>query len=359
MTAPTVSVVITNYNYGRFLARCIDSALAQTFPGVEVIVVDDASQDNSREIIESYGSRIVPVLQARNGGQGAAFNAGFRACRGDIVIFLDADDWLYPDAVKQVVARMSSGVAQVQYRLHLVNHQGRIIDVLPPPEVRFDAGNVVPILLARGRYENTVTSGNAFARATLAEIMPVPEERFRISADGYLVTVAPFCGTVVAIEEPLGAYAVHGANNWTGGAGRAAEPAKLRRAIAHDFDRYEALRDHAARHGHALAPQPGLADPQHLTSRIGSLVLDPANHPIRDDRRLSLALDGVAASRHANLPAARRAILAMWFLALGMLPRPWAEKAFLWKLDPATRPVHVQRAMSAVRRGLLPKRRNA
>src|SRR5215469_16521569 len=100
MNAPRASIVVTNYNYGRFVARCIDSALAQSYPDTEVVVVDDASRDHSREIIRSYGKRVVPILLERNGGQGAAFNAGFRACRGDVVLFLDADDWLYPHAVE-------------------------------------------------------------------------------------------------------------------------------------------------------------------------------------------------------------------------------------------------------------------
>jgi len=112
MGALRASIVITNYNYGRFLARCIDSALAQSYPDTEVVVVDDASLD-SREIIQSYGKRVVPVLEERNRGQGAAFNSGFRACQGDVVLFLDADDWLYPHAVARVVAALSPGVAQV------------------------------------------------------------------------------------------------------------------------------------------------------------------------------------------------------------------------------------------------------
>ena len=103
MSAPRTSIVITNYNYGRFVARCIDSALAQSYPNTEVVVVDDASRDNSREIIQSYGTRVLPILQDCNGGQGAAFNVGFRACHGDVVLFLDADDWLYPHAVARVI----------------------------------------------------------------------------------------------------------------------------------------------------------------------------------------------------------------------------------------------------------------
>lgn len=355
MNAWSASIVITNYNYGRFLTRCIDSALAQSYPDTEIVVVDDASLDDSREIIRSYGRHVVPVLQERNSGQGAAFNVGFRACRGDVVLFLDADDWLYPQAVARVVAALSAGVAQVQFRLHLVDGEGRQIDLLPPPEVKFDDGDVIPLLLARGRYENTVTSGNAFARTTLLSILPVPEPEFRISADGYLVTVAPFCGRIVSINEPLGAYAMHGTNNWTGPFGRVAEPERFRRALRHDANRYAALRRKAGERELAVTRRLGLADPQHLTSRIGSLVMDPQNHPDPGDSRLALALRGAWASRDASLPAARRALLAMWFFALGVLPRPAAAKLISWRLDPVSRPERLRRAMAAIRHWTLPR----
>ncbi len=73
---PLVSILINNYNYGRFLSKAIDSALNQEYQNIEVIVVDDGSTDDSRKIIESYGERIKPVLK-ENGGQASAFNAGF------------------------------------------------------------------------------------------------------------------------------------------------------------------------------------------------------------------------------------------------------------------------------------------
>src|SRR4051794_6220176 len=93
-----VSVIINNYNYSAYLREAIDSALDQTYPHVEVVVVDDGSTDDSREIISKYGTKVIPVLQ-NNGGQGAAFNSGFAASRGEIVCFLDADDGLRRDAV--------------------------------------------------------------------------------------------------------------------------------------------------------------------------------------------------------------------------------------------------------------------
>src|SRR5208283_183812 len=115
---PLVSIVVTNYNYARYLRAAIDSALAQTYPHVEVIVVDDGSTDESREVIESYEKRVLPVIKA-NGGHGSAVNAGFVVSRGEIVIFLDADDELLPEAVDQVVKVWYPGVAKAQFQLEM------------------------------------------------------------------------------------------------------------------------------------------------------------------------------------------------------------------------------------------------
>ncbi len=215
MKQPQVSVVVNNFNYARFLPRCIDSALSQSYPRTEVVVVDDASSDDSRAIIGGYGGKIAPVFQERNGGQGATINAGFRASHGDIVVFLDADDYLYPDATETIASAWNPEVSKVQYRLDLVDVDGRWIDLYPPPEVSFESGDVVPRLLSAGRYETNVTSGNAFSRAALKRILPMPEGDFRLAADGYLVTLVPLFGPVVSIERPLGAYRQHGQNAWS------------------------------------------------------------------------------------------------------------------------------------------------
>lgn len=120
--SPLVSIIISNYNYGRFLKPCIESVLDQAYPHIEVIVVDDGSTDNSQEIIASYGNRIVPVLK-ENGGQACALNVGFSISHGKIVIFLDSDDVLLPETAQQVAAVFQSkpDVAKVQYRLAAID----------------------------------------------------------------------------------------------------------------------------------------------------------------------------------------------------------------------------------------------
>ena len=90
--AASATVVVLNYNYARFLRRSLDSALSQTWPRVQVVVVDDCSTDDSREVIASYGRRVRTVLQERNGGHGAAMNAGF-AASSVLMVAGDSEDW--------------------------------------------------------------------------------------------------------------------------------------------------------------------------------------------------------------------------------------------------------------------------
>lgn len=103
---PLVSIIINNYNYESFLQIAINSALKQTYPNIEVVVVDDGSTDHSWEIIESYGDRIIPVAK-ENGGQASSLNAGVQASSGDILCFLDADDIFYPQKVEAIVNLLS------------------------------------------------------------------------------------------------------------------------------------------------------------------------------------------------------------------------------------------------------------
>lgn len=99
---PLVSVIIPNYNYARYIREAIDSALAQTYPNIEVIVVDDGSKDESQKISESYGDRIITILQ-ENSGVAAARNNGVKNSSGEYLAFLDADDvWLPRKIEKQV-----------------------------------------------------------------------------------------------------------------------------------------------------------------------------------------------------------------------------------------------------------------
>lgn len=105
-TPRLVSVVISCYNHARFIGETVESALAQTYPHVEVIVVDDGSQDRTSEVVARYGG--VRYIQQRNQGVARARNNGLRATAGAFVTFLDGDDRLLPEAVSTGVRELDS-----------------------------------------------------------------------------------------------------------------------------------------------------------------------------------------------------------------------------------------------------------
>ncbi len=206
---PLVSIVAINFNYARFLRDAIDSALNQSYPRTEVIVVDDGSTDNSREIISTYGDRVIPVFKG-DGGQGSAYNAGFKVSHGDIVIFLDADDILLPQAVRRIVDVWSPEVSRVLYRLRIVDRERRPQDhYFPPLNHKIPTGDLKRLLLTEFV---TVGGGNAYARRFLERILPMPEAEWRVAADTYLFTLCALYGNQAFIGEPQGYYRYHGDN---------------------------------------------------------------------------------------------------------------------------------------------------
>jgi glycosyltransferase involved in cell wall biosynthesis len=107
----SVSVTIPNYNYGRFLSRCLASVSAQTVPANEIIVVDSGSTDESREIAGEWpGVRLIEIGRAVIG---KVKNTGHRAARSTYVINLDSDDWIEPEYIERTLTYMSDGVGIV------------------------------------------------------------------------------------------------------------------------------------------------------------------------------------------------------------------------------------------------------
>ena len=126
------SILINNYNYGRYLADAIESALAQTYSNVEVIVVDDGSTDDSNRVLNAYSGRI-HVIRKANGGQASAYNAGYYASSGGVLIFLDADDVLQPTALARAMPSFESpDVVKVHWSLAIADEHGRATGQLYP-----------------------------------------------------------------------------------------------------------------------------------------------------------------------------------------------------------------------------------
>jgi hypothetical protein len=212
---PLVSIIVNNYNYGRFLPLAVDSALSQTYQRREVIVVDDGSTDDSRDRIAPYAGRIRPVFK-ENGGQASAFNAGFAASKGEIVIFLDADDVLLATAAERAVECFAADdMVKVHWPLWVIDERGTRTGAVEPA-VPLPEGDLAARVLGAGPDEivSSPTSGNAWSRRFLQRVLPMPETEYRVCADAYLFCLAPICGPIVAIHEPLALYRRHRENSY-------------------------------------------------------------------------------------------------------------------------------------------------
>jgi glycosyltransferase involved in cell wall biosynthesis len=230
MDAKSVSVVVNNYNYAQYLRAAIDSALAQTHPRTEVVVVDDGSTDESRAIMASYGDWITPVFK-ENGGQASAFNAALPVTRGEVVLFLDADDQLLPMAVEAAASYFDDPeVVNVHWPLWVVTADGRRTGAVLPDRPLAD-GDLRDVVIRDGpdSYQGVPTSGNAWSRRFLNQVLPAPEPEYRQGADGYLITLAPLHGRLRTVREPQGCYRVHGSNQfWCDAAGERVERSLVR-----------------------------------------------------------------------------------------------------------------------------------
>jgi hypothetical protein len=331
---PLVTIIVISFNYGRFLRTAIDSALAQTYRPLEVIVVDDGSTDGSQTIIASYGSRIKPLLQ-ENRGETAANNAGFAVASGEIVMFLDSDDALRCDAAARTVQEWHAGIAKIQFQLSVIDKDGNTIGWqiprfpadMSPARIRHDVTRT-------GGYLWPPTTGNAYARDFLRQVMPLSTEMFPGAPDGAINTVAPLFGNVVTLHETLGCYRIHDTNVW---ASRRLEPERIAKDILLLQRMAEYFRQQATRLGVAIPD--GLDDGLALLEqRIASRRLCPDRHPVPEDSLVGLMRLAAGHLSRSTDPLLRRLLLMLWFGAVAYAPRRAARRIAELRLVGYARP---------------------
>lgn len=129
-----VSVVMPAFNVGWCVGRAVESVLTQTLVERELVVVDDGSTDDTADVLARYGDAIRVIRQA-NAGMSSARNAGIRAARGNLIAFLDADDWWHPDKLKRQAALMREHprVGFCSTAARVVNSEGRLLNVWQCP----------------------------------------------------------------------------------------------------------------------------------------------------------------------------------------------------------------------------------
>ena len=247
---PFVSIVVNNYNYAHFLPQAIESALGQTYAHKEVIVVDDGSTDDSRRIIAGFGEQITAVLKD-NEGQASTFNAGFERSRGEIVVYLDADDLLMPQAVERAVELFDNEhVVKVHWPLWEMDAEGKNLRNIHRGSLI--EGDFRDEFIRRGPISlpQSPTSGNAWARWFLKQVMPLPEHEDKHGADGFLKKLCPIFGEIRRIEEPQGYYRIHPSNY---GGGRSSR-FKLQRGLNRYPTYCRLLAEHLNKQGVSVDP---------------------------------------------------------------------------------------------------------
>lgn len=215
MGKPFVSALIDTYNHERFIEQAIVSALEQDFPAPdrEILVVDDGSTDRTPEIVHKFEPH-VRLLRKENGGQASAFNAGIPECRGEIVAFLDGDDWWERKKLSVVVAELESHpqIGTVGHGLYEVDESGKSLASNSPDRIyeshlknAQEAREFIPLRSFLG------TSRLAIRRRILQAVTPLPEA-MKVEADEFLATHSAALGGARILQEPLTNYRFHAGN---------------------------------------------------------------------------------------------------------------------------------------------------
>ena len=214
MAKPFVSVLIDTYNHERFIEKAIVSVLEQDYPATEreIIVVDDGSTDGTPYIVRKFEPQ-VRLLRKANGGQASAFNAGIPECKGEIIAFLDGDDWWAPEKLRRVaeVLGVDSAAGLVGHGIVITHLDGRQQFDSLSEGFRFSANNLEGARLFRLRKSFLGTSRMTVRTELLRRIGLVPEALV-VEADEYLFTLAAALSWVQILPETLTFYRMHPGN---------------------------------------------------------------------------------------------------------------------------------------------------
>src|SRR5512132_33781 len=343
---PGVSIVTANYNYGRFIGETIRSALAQDHPKIEVIVVDDGSTDNSREVIESFGNTIRALCLPVNGGQTAAFNAALPLIRHEIVFFLDSDDLLTPDAASTVAHAWRPGLSKVQWCLSVIDADGRPLDhVFPKYPSRIEPERLRRELLRVGFYPCPPTSGNAYARSFLQAIFPFQGPRD--AGDVILNLAAPLHGDVLTIRRPMTSYRRHGSN--ASGYGVLSFE-NLKKLLVMYEENLRCCQSYCDRAGFAFDPDRARRRDYWYHQHCLALATLASRSSARREARAPILLQLLSALARASEPVWQKLAIGSWATLVAMLPRAWAIPVLSLRLEPTRRPRWIRRIAETIGR---------
>ncbi|MEZ4485267.1 MAG: glycosyltransferase family 2 protein [Syntrophotaleaceae bacterium] len=212
-----VSILVNNFNYATFVKEAVLSVLDQSYQDFQIIIVDDGSTDTSRQVLEELAGQDprIKVEFKENGGQLSAFNRGVELARGEVITFLDADDFYKEDYLKNIVDVyhefkdcdfLFTGLEEFdQSRQNVIqNFPHRITDL----------GYTAFLTFFGYCWVGERTSAISMRRSLANKIFPIPlEDDWRIRADDSVIWLASLVGgRKFYLAEPLVNYRVHGSN---------------------------------------------------------------------------------------------------------------------------------------------------
>jgi glycosyltransferase involved in cell wall biosynthesis len=216
-----VSILINNYNYGRFIKETINSVLSQDYDDLEVIVYDDGSTDNSLELLNEFCDKIKIVSNKNYGkapslNQAHAIEEAFNLSTGDIICLLDSDDLFAPNKIETLVSEFikNKKLVCIQHTFQLLDQNSKLLNKRKRPII---SGVKLPsAIYFTGRLDFffTQTSGLSFTRECLNRLLPFKEDNlFKLWPDLRLTREACFIGEVLTLQKDLGYYRMHGNND--------------------------------------------------------------------------------------------------------------------------------------------------
>ena len=350
-----LSIIIANYNYCDFVGAAIESALAVDWSDKEVIIVDDASTDASRDIIQGFCDRVTAYFRPKSHQLGAHI-FGFEQSSGEIIIFLDSDDLLETEVMREIAKVWRPGVAKVQYRMNLIDATGAQLGfAIPQFPPREDPKRLRCAFLRTVAYTTPPGSGNAYSRDFVRKVFTfgptIPQ------SDASFLTLAPILGDVLTIRKPLGRYRIHEASY---GGMRSLDPSKLRKQLYQDVEKARLFASVCRQLAVPVRRDPLRCNLNHLQYRIASYLVDPSAHPFPEDTRSRLVYRLISSATISSQMRLRdRAILIAWTITCTLGP-PRLRRTFVkWRFAVQSRPRVVKAllaALSSVRTPLLPDR---
>ena len=211
------SVILTNYNYSKYLPQSIKSVLDQTYKNFELIIVDDGSNDNSREIIFNFALKYkdkIKIIMKNNKGQASAFNDAYKLSKGDIIVFLDADDYFYPNKFEILKEYFEKGYDYILNNFDILKECSDNQIIYYPAYYPYEGYNLFLIYYLQ-IYTGHTTSNIAISKKLAEKIFPIEfEKEYKICADDYIVYAASILTTPKYVPEILSVYRLHGKNRF-------------------------------------------------------------------------------------------------------------------------------------------------